>query len=160
MKKIIIYATISFSILTANGILKLEDSKIVNKHSKPVYLKGCNLGNWLMLEMWMLDYHNFSENGIEDQYRFIKTLEDRIGKDKAETLMDIYRENWINEDDFDVVKSYGMNTIRLPFDYNILMNSDARPFKLKENAWYWLDFAIKPATFCITNQHIGNLTSL
>ena len=145
MKKIIIYATISFSILTANGILKLEDSKIVNKHSKPVYLKGCNLGNWLMLEMWMLDYHNFSENGIEDQYRFIKTLEDRFGKDKAETLMDIYRENWINEDDFDVVKSYGMNTIRLPFDYKILMNSDARPFKLKENAWYWLDFAIKVA---------------
>ena len=62
-----------------------------------------------MLEMWMLDYHNFSENGIEDQYRFIKTLEDRFRKDKAETLMDIYRENWINEDDFDVVKSYGMN---------------------------------------------------
>ena len=51
-------------------------------------------------------------------------------------------EKWINEDDFDVVKSYGMNTIRLPFDYKILKNSDARPFKLKENAWYWLDFAI------------------
>ena len=33
-------------------------------------MKGCNLGNWLMLEMWMLDY---AGRGIADQYEFLKT---------------------------------------------------------------------------------------
>lgn len=145
MIKIIIYTALSFSMLIGDELLRLKNSKIVNKNNQPVYLKGCNVGNWLMLEMWMLDYHNYSENGIEDQYSFIKTLEDRFGENKAEELMDIYRQNWIKKEDFDIIKSFGMNTVRLPFDYKLLMNSDTKPFKLKENAWYWLDFTIEIA---------------
>ena len=38
-----------------------------------------------------------------------------------------------------------MNTIRLPFDYKLLMSSDTKPFRLKNDAWYWLDFAIELA---------------
>ena len=46
---------------------------------------------------------------------------------------------------FDIIKSFGMNTIRLPFDYKLLMDSDTKPFKLKPDAWEWLDLTIKIA---------------
>ena len=142
MKYIILYLSISFSMLTGNDLLQLKNGKITNKNNQPVFLKGVNTGNWLMLEMWML---NYAGKGVEDQHEFIETLEDRFGKEKAEELMDLYRTHWMKESDFDIIKSFDMNTIRLPFDYKLLMDSDTKPFKLKNDAWEWLDLTIKIA---------------
>ena len=142
MKKILLLITLSFGFSKGDNLLQLKEGKILNSSNEIVNMKGCNTGNWLMLEMWMLDY---AEKGIADQYEFIKTLEDRFGKKEAEKLMDIYRANWIQENDFDIIKSFGMNTIRLPFDYKLLMDSDIKPFNLKKDSWYWLDLAIKMA---------------
>ena len=124
----ILYAIILVQgILRSQDLLRLDDGKIKNFLDQTVNLKGCNLGNWLILEMWML---NYSERGIADQYEFIKTLEERFGIEEAERLMDIYRTNWIQGSDFDIIKSFGMNTVRLPFDYKLLMDSDEKPFRL------------------------------
>ena len=142
MLKIVFPLIMSISILLGNNLLQLKNGKIVDIKNQVINLKGCNTGNWLMLEMWMLSY---ADKGIADQYEFIKTLENRFGKYKAEELMDIYRSNWIQEKDFDIIKSFGMNTVRLPFDYKLLMDSDSKPFQLKKDAWYWLDLAIEIA---------------
>ena len=133
---------LSLGILKSQDILRLYEGKIQNSLNKTVNLKGCNLGNWLMLEMWML---NYADRGFADQYDFIKTLETRFGEEEAEGLMDIYRTNWIQGSDFDIIKSFGMNTVRLPFDYKLLMDSDEKPFRLKDDAWEWLDQAISMA---------------
>ena len=133
---------LSLGILKSQDILRLYEGKIQNSLNKTVNLKGCNLGNWLMLEMWML---NYADRGFADQYDFIKTLETRFGEEEAEGLMDIYRTNWIQGSDFDIIKSFGMNTVRLPFDYKLLMDSDEKPFRLKDDAWEWLDQAIAMA---------------
>ena len=56
--------------------LDLQPEIYYNKQlNKTVTLKGCNLGNWLMLEMWML---NYTDRGFPDQYDLIKTLETRF----------------------------------------------------------------------------------
>ena len=133
---------LSLGILKSQDILRLYEGKIQNSLNKTVNLRGCNLGNWLMLEMWML---NYTDRGFADQYDFIKTLETRFGEEEAEGLMDIYRTNWIQGSDFDIIKSFGMNTVRLPFDYKLLMDSDEKPFRLKDDAWEWLDQAIAMA---------------
>ena len=133
---------LSLGILKSQDILRLYEGKIQNSLNKTVNLKGCNLGNWLMLEMWML---NYADRGFADQYDFIKTLETRFGEEETEGLMDIYRTNWIQGSDFDIIKSFGMNTVRLPFDYKLLMDSDEKPFRLKDDAWEWLDQAISMA---------------
>ena len=86
--------------------------------------------------MWMLDQK------LPDQYTFESILEDRFGKEKKQELMEVYRENWIKENDFKIIKSFGMNTVRIPFQYTILMDPD-RPYELKNNAWYWLDKAVE-----------------
>ena len=133
---------LSLGILRGQDLLRLYEGKIKNSLGKTVTLKGCNLGNWLMLEMWML---NYTDRGFADQYDLIKTLETRFGEEETEGLMDIYRTNWIQGSDFDIIKSFGMNTVRLPFDYKLLMDSDEKPFRLKDDAWEWLDQAIAMA---------------
>ena len=129
-------------ILRSQDLLRLYEGEIKNFLDQTINLKGCNLGNWLMLEMWML---NYADRGFTDQYDFIKTLEVRFGEEEAERLMDIYRTNWIQGSDIDIIKSFGMNTVRLPFDYKLLMDSDEKPFRLKDDAWEWLDQAIAMA---------------
>ena len=124
--------------MTDSQLLSIRGTNILDDLGRPVTLKGCNLGNWLVLEMWMLDYR---QSGIGDQYRFEGVLTDRFGIDETDRLMEVYRENWITERDFQQVASFDMNTIRLPFEYRLLMDDD-KPFELKENAWHWLDLAV------------------
>ena len=142
MRKIFYGLLLAFGILRTQDILQVYEGKIHNSFDETINLKGCNLGNWLMLEMWML---NYAEKGISDQYEFINTLEERFGIEETERIMDIYRTNWIRESDFDIIKSFGMNTVRLPFDYKLLMDSNKKPFLLKNDAWEWLDKAIQMA---------------
>ena len=118
--------------------LRVEEGRIVDDASRPVILKGTNLGNWLMLEMWMLAVN---EAGVTDQYELEQTLARRFGEPERQRLMDIYREHFITERDFQIVRSFGMNVVRLPFNYELL-ESDDEPFTLKPDAWKWLDRAI------------------
>ena len=118
------------------GLFSVQNNKIISPHGKEIALKGCNIGNWFVLEMWMLDQK------LPDQYTFESILEDRFGKEKKQELMEVYRENWIKENDFKIIKSFGMNTVRIPFQYTILMDPE-KPYELKSNAWYWLDKAVE-----------------
>ena len=54
--------------LRSESLLQLENGKIQNYEGQIVNLKGCNLGNWLMLEMWMFSY---ADKGYADQYGYI-----------------------------------------------------------------------------------------
>ena len=58
--------------------------------------------------------------------------------------MEVYRDNWITPRDFKIIKSFGFNTIRLPFNYRLLQD-DEKPFELKKDAFKWLDRAIEMA---------------
>ena len=124
----------------AKTILRAAGTKIVDGSGQPVILKGCNLGNWLLLEMWMLAIHD-----IRDQYEFESILTERFGEAEKDRLMDLYRANWICERDFPIIRSFGFNTVRLPFNYRLL-EDDAKPFQLKPDAFQWLDHTIDLAT--------------
>ena len=121
--------------------LRTQGTLIVDQAGKKVVLKGCNVGNWLLLEMWML---TIDHGQFPDQYQFEKNLEDRFGTSEKDRLMEVYRENWITPRDFEIIRSFGFNVIRLPFNYRLLEDDD-RPFKLKPDAFKWLDRAIEMA---------------
>ena len=36
------------------SFLHIEDGQMVDEQGRPVVLRGCNLGNWLLIEPWML----------------------------------------------------------------------------------------------------------
>jgi endoglucanase len=123
---------------SAFSSLSIKDSKVVNEAGEPVVLKGINLGNWFIIELWMLSQ---SSTGINDQYSLENRLSVRFGKEEKERLMELYRENWITKKDFSTIKSFNMNLVRIPFWYT-LIEDDENPMTIKENGWKWMDQAI------------------
>ena len=120
--------------------LKPKGHLIVDQKGREVHLKGVNVGNWLVLEMWMLGL----AESISDQHEMEKILKKRFGKKKAHDLMEVFRQNWLTERDFDMIKSFDMNCIRIPFEYLVLVEEN-NPYELKEDAFKYLDYAINEA---------------
>lgn len=119
------------------SFLHADGSKFVTDDGKPVLLKGCNLGNWLMIEPWMLG----GCLEMRDQAQLFSTLDQRFGADRAAHLIDLYRDGYITTRDFQIIKSFGFNVVRLPFDYR-LVQSDTPPFEIKPDAFRWIDHAL------------------
>lgn len=127
---------------------------MVDPKGRRVELRGCNLGNWLMLEMWMLTWSD--KQGFHDQYSMEELLAKRFGEAKRDQLMEVYRENFLTERDLKLIKSFRFNLLRLPLNYR-LFEDDKAPKKLKPNAWKWvdraLDLAEKEGMYVILDMH-------
>ncbi len=122
--------------------LHVEGRDLVTPAGDVVVLRGVNLGNWLLIEPWMLGLpQNEEPGGFPDQHTVLQTLEDRFGPVRAEALMEIYREHWVTARDFEIMASFGFNAVRLPIHYSVLEAAE-QPGTLREDAFKWIDRAV------------------
>ncbi len=119
-------------------MLNTRGASWVDASGNTVILKGCNLGNWLVQEMWM---HAMQTEGISDQYTLEQVLSRRFGEEAKDRLLDTYRANFITARDFKIIKSFGMNVVRLPILYSVV-EDDKNPYHLRPDAFIHLDRAI------------------
>ncbi len=135
------------------SFLHTSGTRIVDESGRQVLLRGVNLGNWFLLEMWMLGP---GHSDIADQYGLEAVLQRRFGGKEKDRLMNLYRENYITERDFRIIKSFDMNVIRLPFWYTLL-EDERHPGKIKADGWRWLDKAValaeKYGLYVILDMH-------
>jgi glucan 1,3-beta-glucosidase len=113
-----------------------DGTRMVDPSGKPVILKGCNLGNWLLIEPWMLRWD------IADQQSLMTTFSDRFGTDESQKLMESFRDGYIRARDFDVIKTFGFNLVRVPFDSRLLMDDAGT---MRPEPFHWLDRAVDMA---------------
>jgi endoglucanase len=127
------------------SMLHSDGCRIMDASDRQVVLKGCDLGNYLMLESWMLGgcIQQHGED-FRDQATLLRTFTSRFGADRTNDLMNAYRAGYIQRRDFEIIKSFHFNTVRLPFDYRLLQE-DQPPFHLKRDAFRWLDHALDMA---------------
>jgi endoglucanase len=118
--------------------IQTSENRFVDAAGEPVLLRGCNLGNWLLLEMWMLAV---DEQEFPDQHSFEANLAARFGEDEKNRLMQLYRANWITPRDFDLIRSFGFNVVRVPFDHR-LVEDEKHPGTCREDGLAWLDRAV------------------
>jgi len=123
--------------------LQANGARLLDPKGKPVILKGVNVGNWFVIEPWMLDITDAPDHPA-DQYQIETILAERFGQAEKDRLMNIYYSNWITARDFKIIKSFGFNVVRLPVQYR-MYEDDAQPYKLKKDAFKWTDHAIKLA---------------
>lgn len=95
--------------------LKTYGSLIYDENNNPVTLRGTNLGGWLVWEAWMSPFV-----GADDSFGVIEKLKSRFGAEKTDTIIKSFRDNYITDADFDIIKNMGFNCIRLPFWYQNL----------------------------------------
>lgn len=127
--------------------LHTDKNHFVDEQDRPVLLKGCNLGNWLMFEGWMFGGTLSKDRpggGFKDGATVYRTLRERFGEEKSAELIKSYRDNWITPRDFEQIKSFGFNVVRLPFDYRTI-TEDAPPFATKPDAFVYLDKCVDMA---------------
>lgn len=86
-----------------------------------MYIKGVNLGNWLVLEKWMSPAL-FAGTTAEDEYY----LPTQLSKEAYEARIRMHRSEYISERDFATMRRIGLNAVRIPVPYFIF--GDRPPF--------------------------------
>ena len=86
-----------------------------------MFIKGVNLGNWLVLEKWMSPAL-FEGTDAEDEY----WLPRRLSPEVYEARIKIHRSEYITERDFVTIKAMGMEAVRIPVPYFVF--GDREPF--------------------------------
>ncbi|MDO8342095.1 MAG: cellulase family glycosylhydrolase [Cellvibrio sp.] len=122
-------------------MLKTDGTKWVKASGRQVHLKGTNLGNWLVQEFWMMGQGG---NGVHDQCTLEAKLTERFGYAEKERLIKLFRDNWIKERDWDQLKAFGFNVVRLPILWNVI-EDEKNPRTLRADAWHYLDWSIAEA---------------
>jgi len=133
-----------FILLTANSFaqtkfISTKGKDIIGVDGKLFYIKGTNLGNWLVPEGYMFKFKNANSP------RFIQTLiNELIGPGGAKIFWKKYLDNYITRDDIHYLRSTGMNSIRIPFHYKIFTDEEylggqgsARGFALMDRVISW-----------------------
>ena len=95
-------------------MLKVTNGKIVDSTGKPVVLRGLNLGGWLMMEGYILGGRNIAERA------FKKDLAQKQGKQALKDFTRLFRDTFVQEEDFKTISRMGLNCVRLPFNYRLI----------------------------------------
>lgn len=102
-------------------------------------VRGVGIGGWLVIESFISPsiYDKTGDDRVIDEWSFAKYTPRR----KAERILRDHFDNFITEDDFREIKSYGLNHVRISFPYWGLRTYPGDPYlklnqydKLKEAA--------------------------
>lgn len=80
----------------------------------PFIMRGTNLGNWLVPEGYM-----FKLKDVNSPRMINEALNELIGPSAVDSFWKAYLNNYITRADIHYMKSIGMNSIRVPFNYRL-----------------------------------------
>ena len=106
----------------------------ITLNDKPFQLKGTNLGNWLVPEGYMFKFsHATSPRMINE------VLDELIGPADTKRFWNNYLHSYITEADIHYLRSTGMNSIRVPFNYRLFTDDDYMGEKNPDHGFQLLD---------------------
>src|SRR5512146_721619 len=114
--------------------LQVHQNEIRSQDGQAVTLHGVGLGGWMNME-------NFITGFPANEHAFRQVILRALGDEKSSFLFDRYLEYFFTEDDARFIRSLGLNTLRLPFNYRHFEN-DMNPFVLLEDGFKHLDRVI------------------
>lgn len=155
-----------------NNFLVTNGTKIVKKNNnKQVLLRGFNLGVWLSRSLAFMPVvplantkEELNSKGFSciNSESFLQALSKNpsVGSSGANKLSKILYDNFITEADLDLISQSGATVIRVPFEYNLLMN-DNGTYKVDSNGnidFYYLDWIVneskKRGIYVILDLHL------
>lgn len=114
-------------------MLKVRDNYIVDESGKRIELRGFNLGGWLMMEGYILYAPNIAERVFKDKFK------QALGVTALEEFETSFRDNFVQETDFENIASLGFNCVRLPFNHKLI---EKEPFSYSKEGLSYLEKAI------------------
>ncbi len=106
-----------------SSFIKVQGKKLVretkDQKTQPISFVGIGLGSWLNMEHYMIDMP-----GCDSQIR--RTVKEVLGEEDGERFFDLFVRNFVGEEDFQYLKSLGINLVRVPMNYRLFIDDNAR----------------------------------
>jgi aryl-phospho-beta-D-glucosidase BglC (GH1 family) len=118
------------------NFLSIENGRIVDNRGNPVRLRGINLGDWLLIEGYMLCGPNEPEQAIRGD------LARSIGARQTRDFFRQYQDVFIQSSDLRRIRRRGFNVVRVPFNYRLFLPSPEKNL-YERNGWKRLDWLIR-----------------
>jgi endoglucanase len=135
------------------GFAHTQGMQIVDGAGKPIWLVGFGLGGWLVPEGYML---KTSGEKYDAPIEIANGIVELVGAENAKKFWDAYTANYVAEKDMELIASWGVNSIRIPFSWRTVMN-DQPPYAYKEEGLALLDQAVawceKYKMYAILDMH-------
>ena len=119
--------------------ISVRGEEILGQDGKNFLIRGTNLGNWLVPEGYMFKFKNANSPRLINA-----TLSELIGPDAVSSFWRKWQVSYIAAGDIHYMKSIGMNSIRVPFNYRIFTDPDylgglgeAKAFELLDKLVGW-----------------------
>ncbi len=135
---IIVFLAITIA-TNAQVFISVKGKEIIGANGKPFLIKGTNLGNWLLPEGYMFKFENATSARLINE-----AFTELIGPDDAKAFWKKYLGSYITRKDIHYLKSTGMNSIRVPFNYRLFTtenymgdNDASRGFKYLDSVVKW-----------------------
>ncbi len=132
--------------------ISVNGPEIISMDGKPFLMKGTNLGNWLVPEGYMFKFGEISSPRLINE-----AITELVGPAEASTFWKKYLDAYITAEDIHYLKSIGVNSIRVPFNYRLFTNEDymggrgeARGFMLLDRVIGWCK---KEGLYVILDMH-------
>ena len=115
-------------------ILRVEGTRIMSGQ-EPVVLRGFGLGGWMNMENFITGYP-----GTESQQR--RALRRVLGDEAYGRFFDRFLSVFFTDEDAAFLRSLGLNSVRVPFNYRHFEDDDA-PFVIKQEGFRLLDSVVE-----------------
>jgi endoglucanase len=146
MKKIafLIIAFCTMASAAAPKFVTVHGADFFTPEGRPLLLRGINLGNWLVPEGYMFKFKKATSP------RLIYTaFEQMAGPEESQKFWKEFRERYITEKDIHFIRSLGLNSVRVPFNYRLFI-ADDEPERIRTENFKYLDNVIR---WC-TKEHL------
>jgi len=139
IKSLILLAFLApLSLLAQTGkFISVSGKEIIGPDAKPFLIRGTNLGNWLVPEGYMFKFTNVNSARLINE-----TFLELIGPEETKLFWQKFQDSYVTKADIHYLKSTGMNSIRIPFNYRLFTYEDYMGHNNPERGFELLDRVI------------------
>lgn len=138
---VIVALLLAPAVLPAQSVkfISVKGKNIIGPEGKPFLMRGTNLGNWLIPEGYMFKFTKINSPKLINE-----AFMELIGPDETRAFWKKYLAAYVTRADIHFLKTTGMNTVRIPFNYRLFTyedylgeNNPDRGFELLDKVVEW-----------------------
>jgi endoglucanase len=114
MPMLIVTLVLTLTVHAQKKFIYTEGKNIMLPDGRPFIMRGTNLGNWLVPEGYMFKLKDVNSPRLINQ-----TFDELIGPAATDSFWKVYLNSYITSADIHYLKSIGVNSIRVPFNYRL-----------------------------------------